>query len=395
MYHIEQHVQEHDTPWNTNISERVKKLFDAKKAGLKTVVYLYEAADTSTFRYRVYNMCQILELSLSWRGTYFFKNELEMIYKYIHMIDFVIIVRFRWDSKIGSVLDFIHDKGLKAAFDTDDLVYNTKYIPMIMNTLSVYESQERLDYWFSYVSRMEYVISKCDCMITTNLYLADLMKKDLNKNAYIAKNCLNRIQLDISQDYYQQKMSQHSIGRFVVGYFSGTPSHINDFRIAAPELLCALSECPEMVLRIVGFLELPAYMKELQSMGKIEYEPLVPFTELQKKIAEADVNIAPLADNKFTNCKSELKFFEAAAVGTVTCASPVFVFSRIIEDQKNGYLCRQGQWADTLKRLYHARGRGTKALCERAYQTSMEQYAYYNLVKEMNRMLDDISEGNQ
>ncbi len=395
MYRIKPHPCENDTPWNTTTSDRIRKLLEAKQTGLKVIVYLYEAPDTSTFRYRVYNMCQILELSLIWRGTYFFRSEIEMLYPHIGLADIVAVVRYRWDSTIGNLIDDVKAKGIKTAFDTDDLVYDTRYIPNIMNTLSVPESQERLDYWFSYVSRMQLTASKCGCMITTNPYLAARMRADWNKAVYIAKNCLNRIQLAVSDDYYKQKLTQKSSGRFTIGYFSGTPSHVNDFRVAAPELMQALQECPQMVLRIVGFMELPDYMKELQSSGQIELEPLVSFVELQKKIAEADVNIAPLADNTFTNCKSELKFFEAAVVGTVTCASPVSAFQGIIEHGVNGYLCKSGQWLDTLRHLYAAKEYGMEALCERAHQTSMEKYAYFHLVQELERVLESVAEGSQ
>jgi len=35
-----------------------------------------------------------------------------------------------------------------------------------------------------------------------------------------------------------------------------------------------------------------------------------------------EIVIAPLQENVFTNCKSELKYFEAAIVGTIPSYSP-------------------------------------------------------------------------
>ena len=46
----------------------------------------------------------------------------------------------------------------------------------------------------------------------------------------------------------------------------------------------------------------------------------------------------------FTNCKSELKYFEAAVVGTVTIASPTFTFARAIDDGKNGFIANSYDW---------------------------------------------------
>ena len=56
----------------------------------------------------------------------------------------------------------------------------------------------------------------------------------------------------------------------------------------------------------------------------------------------------PLQYNAFTNCKSELKYFEAAVVGTQTIASPMFTYARAIRHGENGYLAQAHQWADRI-----------------------------------------------
>lgn len=395
MYKIRPHENVSELPWELSLSGRLKKIFDAKKMGLKVVVYLYEGPDTSTFRYRVYNMCQALELSLIWHGTYFYSDELDMIHQFIENIDLVVICRFKWNSKLEDTIEFLHTNGIKVVFDTDDLIYDEKYIPMIMNTLSVAETQERLDYWFSYVGRIAAAARKCDSFITTNQYLADIMKNDLQKEVFIAKNFLNRAQIEVSEDYYQQKKVQCSYGQFVIGYFSGTPSHINDFLVVGPELKRALEECNEMVLKIVGFMEIPSYLDELRNEGKIVYEPLVNFIELQQKIAEVDVNIAPLVNNMFSNCKSELKYFEAAAVGTLTCATPTYVFEHNIEHGKDGYLCAPGEWMTVLKDLYARRKIGYSNINMAAYDKCIENYAYYNQIINLETIFEKIAGGKK
>ena len=61
---------------------------------------------------------------------------------------------------------------------------------------------------------------------------------------------------------------------------------------------------------------------------------------LQRLIAEVEINISPLQNNLFTNCKSELKYFEAAIAGTITVATPTYAFSRAIVDGENGFLAK-------------------------------------------------------
>lgn len=163
MYNIKSYDVINNTPWEIPFSQRVANMLEMKKMGLKVVCYLYERADTSTFRYRVYNMCQALEVGLTWRGVYFFDYELECIYQFINSIDVVIICRYRWNSKIDKIIDFFHENHKIVVFDTDDMVYNEKYIPNIMNTLAVPENEDRLNYWFSYINRIS-AVEKMRCI---------------------------------------------------------------------------------------------------------------------------------------------------------------------------------------------------------------------------------------
>ena len=64
-----------------------------------------------------------------------------------------------------------------------------------------------------------------------------------------------------------------------------------------------------------------------------------------------EVCIAPLVYSTFTNCKSELKFFEPAAVGTICVATPTFSFKQAIHHGSTGYLCRSHEWTNTLLQI--------------------------------------------
>ena len=101
-----------------------------------------------------------------------------------------------------------------------------------------------------------------------------------------------------------------------------------------------------------------------------------------------DVNIVPLVENEFTNCKSELKFFEASIVGTLTCAAPTFVYRKIIKDGKNGYICRRGEWYNTIKNLYE--NGISDAVIEEAKKVSQSEYAYYNMLPVLEKALKAV-----
>lgn len=339
-------------PWNRPLHTRLQTLMH-KAPGLKKVIYLYEQADTSTFRYRAYNMCQALSSSNKWKGEYFFEKELDHILPFIHNADLFIFVRTRWSEAFQKFIQFIKIEQIPHLFDADDLIFDVKYIPMILNTLGI-DSQDTisLNSFFSYVSRLHLMASLCQGTIGTNAYINEKLENTLQTPSFIIPNFLNTEQIRTSDPLFAEKATlKKTRDAFVLGYFSGTPTHRNDFNQISGEVYQFLQDHPQSELHVVGFMEFPPFLKPLLKQKRIQLTPLVDFLTLQRLIASVDVNLVPLYLNDFTNCKSELKFFEAAIVGTITCAAPSFTYRNAIQHGQTGYLCAQGAWYDTLKSL--------------------------------------------
>jgi glycosyltransferase involved in cell wall biosynthesis len=104
-------------------------------------------------------------------------------------------------------------------------------------------------------------------------------------------------------------------------------------------------------------------------------------------MAEVDVNIAPLVINDFTNCKSELKFFEAAAVETTTIASPNYSFKKAITDGKNGFLAKPEEWYQKLEYLYNHPEENRKIALE-AKKYALKHYYGEEFLKEVEETYD-------
>jgi glycosyltransferase involved in cell wall biosynthesis len=122
---------------------------------------------------------------------------------------------------------------------------------------------------------------------------------------------------------------------------------------------------------VVGFLEHPL-IAEFSS--KITRLPLTDYIELQKLIASCDINIAPLQSNLFTECKSELKFFEAAAVETVTVASRTGSLAAAIADGVDGELASDHEWRSKLRGLIDNPGR-LAMMASKARETALQKFS--------------------
>lgn len=99
---------------------------------------------------------------------------------------------------------------------------------------------------------------------------------------------------------------------------------------------------------VTDFLKL---YKALKGMRYIHHKS-VPYDEYRAKLSEInlDIGICPLTDNAFNSAKSCLKFYEYAAVGTVTLASDVIPYNQEMDSQdlvKNRHI----KWYNKLKTL--------------------------------------------
>jgi glycosyltransferase involved in cell wall biosynthesis len=380
-------------PWNISTRERVRAI--SESTSRRKVAYIYERPDTSTFRYRAYNMCQALNYSTGWVGSYFFESELPLLVNHLDCIDVVIFVRTKWSVAMDLFFQAVRNRGIPLLFDIDDLVCDVTSLPLVMNTLNIdFDHPQAYEYWFSYASRLWLMGRLCDALIGTNEYLCDKLRCLFEKPSFIVNNFLDNEQLLASENLFNKRRPKDEGRAFVMGYFSGTPSHTNDFRKVAAEIGELMSAYPDIRLEIIGFLDLPGSLNSLKRAGRIHHRPLVDFLTLQKKIAQTDVNIVPLIDNEFTNCKSELKFFEAAIVGTITCATPTYAYRNSIQDKQTGFLCEEGQWYPTLEAIY--KNGVPHDMAAKARDYCLEKYAPQKQVSRIEDVLDTVlANGNR
>lgn len=318
------------------------------------MAYFYEAPDTSTFRYRVFNMVEALN-STAGHGTsaaWFCHEDLKRTSRFVDDADALVLCRTRYNAAIGALITRARARRIPIFFDVDDLVFDCAYIHSILETLDQNTESERdWDWWFSYAARLGATLHLCDAVITTNQYLADRITEFApGMKTRIVPNFLNRVQ-QIESDRIWAAKVETSFARdekIHIGYFSGTPTHNLDFQIAASALSKLLQADSRIVVRIVGFSGSKTAM--LGEMDRVEVIPLQDFLNLQRLIGQVEINVAPVQNTVFSNCKSELKYFEAAIVGTLTIASPTFTFRDAIADDKTGLLASADEWEAKLQK---------------------------------------------
>jgi glycosyltransferase involved in cell wall biosynthesis len=337
-------------PWSHGYEQRLEAL----RAGNPRIAYYYPRPDTSTFRYRVYNMIEALpKIDPQASAAWFTADDDMLAIQALDFADMVVICRSLYTAQIASLVARARALRIPVLFDVDDLVVDPSYTHLIMETLDQAVTEEGLKEWFGLISRLQATLRLCDGVVTTNRFLADHIRAVHNVPTFVVPNFLNRDQIHLSNRLVAAKEASGYArdGYLHLGYFSGTPTHNRDFAIIEPALIKLLEEDDRIRLRVVGFLD----ADRLRARNdRVEFVPLTDFLNLQRLMAEVEINLVPLQDNVFTNCKSELKYFEAAAVGTVTVASPTIPFRGAIRHGQNGYLAFAQDWYAVLRQAIDA-----------------------------------------
>jgi len=309
----------------------------------KKVLYIVEDKNTAQYRYRVQNVMEAVESSDKYEVNFVLKNSL----KKVDLDKINLVVVLRQTAKDRTVLDFMkkaQGRGIKVLFDLDDLIFDYLDLPTLMKTTN----SKNVFYWVGYVWGIRRIAKKADGFITTNDFLGKMLTRTFNKPYAVIPNSLNEAQVTAAERLLKEKAHDG----FIVGYFSGSPTHAKDFQMIEGQLIKFLNKYTDAKFLMVGYMNLSEEMSELVKTGKVKILKLVNYMRLIELISGVDVNLAPLVLNDFTNSKSELKFFEAGVVETVTLASPSYAFEKAIVDGENGFLAQHNEWLSKLEYLY-------------------------------------------
>lgn len=363
-------------PWIISLDERIKALVRGKLR----IAYFYESANNSTFRYRAYNMVQVINEgnNSDVSASYFFLDDWHRIDEIANFADVLVICRSGFSHYINQLITKFKVRRKRVLFDIDDLVFNTSYSQLIMNTLDCDLSKhESWDCWFAYIGRMGETLRLCDRAVTTNDFLAARIADFSGLPVSVVPNFINKEQLEISETLFRNKEKSAFArdDKITLGYFSGSPSHNLDYAIITSALEEVMENDSRVELMVVGYIEAGTTLSRFGS--RIKYQPFQDYVNLQRLISRVEYNLIPLQSNVFTNCKSELKYFEAAIVGTLSIASPSYTYACAIQDGENGYVAQAHQWKSVIHNAIENIDTYPD-MAATAYADALSKYAWFN-----------------
>ncbi len=262
-------------------------------------------------------------------------------------VTLVVLFRAAWDARVAALYAACRARGIRVAFDIDDLVFEPEYMrePYFdyLRTLNP-TGRER---WSANVAGWRQSLLAADCALVSTPPLAAAAEK-LGKPAAVWPNGISFRMIEEARRLATRPGPD--AGGIRIGYASGAPTHQKDFAQIAAPLADVLAERPGVSLTIVGYLDLAEFPELTKHAARIETRLLLPHQELGAEYARFDINLAPLeVGNPFCEAKSELKYFEAALLQVPTVAAATAPYAAAIESGNNGLLARdEAEWRNCL-----------------------------------------------
>ena len=366
---------------------RYSKILNSEK---KNIIILKEKFEHSTFRYRGYNVIQSMQNNEKYTVESFLISEIPGLYEILDKIDLVILQRAYWFFDLASFISVLKDNHITVIYDMDDLIYSPKFVPIYLNSTSRY-SEKDINHFFGHSKRLEMIAEMADGFIVTTKSLSNHIKEDFNKPTWIFHNFLNLEQETAAEEIIKLKKRSYSDDKFIIGYFSGSNSHKRDLEIAEQAIIKLMNKYDDIYLKIVGYMSLSSELKKLKDSGRIILTNFVSFEELEYEIGQVDLNIIPLQKHEFNECKSELKYFEASIVNTLTCATNNSVYTEVINDGVDGFLSDELSWFDKMEYIYLNYPKLTHII-NSARKKCLEEYGNKKQEKYIEKLYDELFE---
>lgn len=244
--------------------------------------------------------------------------------------------------------------GGTSLYDIDDPIFDKE----------VYELNRGLDFitkeekssLLRQVPRYVSAIKKADISIASTPGIQKLMRSISNKPVIIWRNLVDQqtvlaADLALAEKTRLRAASSPSDRLGVrLGYMSGSRAHEADFREASADIAKIMKKFEDVTMKVVGHLVLPEELEPFRD--RIMFVPFSDYNTYISHFADVDINILPLSDNEFNECKSAIRYLEAAMVQVPTVVTNVGDFKYVAADGKTASFVNGNKtWASQIELL--------------------------------------------
>ncbi len=311
------------------------------------------------------------------------QDELARLGASAHAIDAAIVYRVPLVPGVARTLHMLRQIGVPLFYDIDDLIFEEAQFP---EPLACYRGQIGPDTHAELIVGAVLIreaMALCDYAIASTPCLAAQMEPHVaSGRSFVHANALS------SEHVAAMAMCEKRIGKqndvVTLFYGSGTKAHAEDFeRLLAPALLRLFEMHGEKLrLVLIGHVHCPEILARFADRI-IACEAIWDQAAYWSALGAADINLAVLKRTPFNDCKSEIKWLEAAMLGVPSVVSRTARHEEVIAEGVTGLMAETPEhWFQHLDALI--RDRALRERIGRAAKSAvLERYG-------LERMADNI-----
>jgi glycosyltransferase involved in cell wall biosynthesis len=271
-------------------------------------------------------------------------------------------------------------KGVKFAYDSDDLTFDERYYNDLNVTgLRYIPKEEALHLIHIVCQEQAKQIKQSDIAVAGTQQLADSFKY-LEINTVSIPNFAPRWMEVQAEKIRLSRPRNTNPDRFKIVYASGSRTHQRDFLAAKDAIFDFLEANRNATFTVIGAAPFENDQIPTSIKSQINFIPMVKHVDLLMELINFDVHIAPLEImNPYVEAKSSLKFIHAGLLVAPIIATPTKPFKTLITNGVDGLLATNKlEWLDALERLKDSRYREGvgKAALRNVLDNSLTDSAY-------------------
>ena len=256
----------------------------------------------------------------------------------LSLADLVVIQRFFPGEATWPFVDGVLRSGIPVVYELDDLLFD------------VPRTNPNGEYAARCTPYIEKLMRSCAAVTVSTPTLAEEILP-YNPGVHVLPNLLDEDIWLANREREGEAGGSVRDERLVIGY-TGTPTHLADLE----QVGHALEVIADRYKGKVGFLFMGCAterMMRLPGVSTIRFQPSYREYANSLRRARIDIAIAPLADNRFNRCKSNIKWLEYSACGIPGVYPDLPPYHSSIRHGVTGLLVGKSaeEWVDAIERL--------------------------------------------
>jgi glycosyltransferase involved in cell wall biosynthesis len=318
-----------------------------------------------------------------------FRESLAPFHQRLPSLQAVVFYRVPATPDIIDAIDAVRRAEVPSFYEIDDLMFDASVFP---DSFESYGGQITRSLYATLVTGAEGLkaaMALCDYGLASTQPLADRMAPLMRSGtAFVHRNALHAP--------HEKAMAAPRIHRpdeqIRIFYGTGTKAHNEDFeQHLAPALARILAGFPKAELVVLGYLTLPATLAPFTDRI-MAAEPIWDISAYWRLLARMDINLAVLKPGAVADCKSEIKWLEAAMLGIPSIVTPTQTYREVLGDGEAALFATSAEeWHDALHRLVSCDAERAR-IGAAARRLALAQYAMPAAARNLRGIFDSVTD---